>query len=78
MAAGRPVIAYRGGGALEIIKENETGIFFEQQTVNSLTEALKSFRSENFNSEIIRQHALQFDKDIFKNKINTYVNQWLK
>lgn len=78
MAAGRPVIAYRGGGALEIIKENETGIFFEQQSVDSLMGALKSFRLENFNSEIIRQQALQFDKDIFKNKINAFVNQWLK
>lgn len=78
MAAGRPVIAYRSGGVLEIIKENETGLFFSEQTVDSLTGILKRFRPEDFNPEIVRQHALQFDKEIFKNKINIYINQWLK
>lgn len=78
MAAGRPVIAYRSGGALEIIKENETGFFFDEQTVDSIVSALKRFRAEDFNSEIIRQHALRFDKEIFKNKINDFINQCQK
>ena len=49
-----------------------------EQTIDSLKGVLKRFRPEDFNPEIVRQHALQFDKEIFKNKINTYVNQWLK
>ncbi len=77
MAAGRPVIAYRGGGALEIVKENETGVFFNEQTVDSLVEALKKFQAENFNSALIRQHALQFDKEVFKNKINNFIERFL-
>lgn len=77
MAAGRPVVAYRAGGALEIIKENITGVFFDEQTVESLVEALKRFRPENFNSSAIRAHALQFDKEIFKNKIKEVINLWL-
>jgi len=78
MSSGRPVVAYRGGGALEIIKENETGIFFEQQSVESLIGALKKFKPEDFNPIKIRQYALQFDKEIFKQKISEFVNQWLK
>ena len=48
MASGRPVIAYRKGGATETVKEGETGIFFDEQTPASLVAAVKSFRSENF------------------------------
>ncbi|MBU1102800.1 glycosyltransferase [Patescibacteria group bacterium] len=78
MGAGRPVIAYQSGGALEIIKDGETGIFFKEQTVDSLVSALKKFRDQEFNPEVIRQHALQFDKEIFKNKIKEFVNQCQK
>jgi len=78
MAAGRPVIAYQSGGVLEIIKENETGLFFSEQTTASLAGVLKKFRQEDFDPEIVRQHALQFDKEIFKNKINDFLKEWLK
>jgi glycosyltransferase involved in cell wall biosynthesis len=77
MAAGRPVIAYRGGGALEIIKENETGIFFNEQSADSLIEALKIFKPENFSPAAICQHARQFDKEIFKDKIKDFVQKSL-
>jgi len=77
MSSGRPVVAFRDGGALEIIRENVTGIFFNEQTVDSLFEALKKFRSEDYDPEIIRSHAQQFDKEIFKNKINEFINQCL-
>ena len=43
MAAGRPVIAYRAGGALETIKEGVTGLFFEEQTPGHLIKTLKRF-----------------------------------
>lgn len=77
MASGRPVIAYKAGGALEIIKEGVSGIFFEEQTVDSLIGALKHFKPENFEPEKIRQEAVQFDKEIFKQKINDFVkNCW--
>ena len=48
MASGRPVIAYQAGGALEIIKEGINGIFFKEQTVDSLVEALKKFKIRRF------------------------------
>jgi len=68
MAAGRPVIAYRSGGALETIKEYETGTFFNEQTVECLVKAVKKFDDKSFDPQLIRNHALQFDKEIFKKK----------
>lgn len=75
MACGRPVIAYHGGGALESVKEGETGIFFNQQTPESLIKAVKSFRADNFDSQKIRKHALKFDKEKFKKKIKNFVEK---
>ena len=77
MACGRPVIAYRGGGALESVKQGETGVFFNEQTVDSLVEAVKKFDPAKFNSKVIRQHALKFDKEIFKKKIKDFVEESL-
>lgn len=75
MACGRPVIAYRGGGALESIDENKTGIFFEQQTAQSLIEAVKKFEPNSFNSLQIRQRAQEFDREEFKNKIKDFIEK---
>ena len=75
MACGRPVIAYRGGGALESVKEGETGVFFNEQTANSLAEAVKKFDPSKFNPKLIRQHALKFDKQIFKKKIKDFIEK---
>lgn len=66
MASGRPVIAYGAGGALEIIKAGETGVFFREQTVEALIDALTNFRASDFNPQIIRAHAQLFDKEVFK------------
>ncbi len=48
MASGRPVIAYRAGGAMETVVEGETGIFFDRQDEASLIEAVRSFEAESF------------------------------
>lgn len=75
MACGRPVIAYRGGGALESILEGKTGVFFDEQTVDSLVGAVKNFDAFKFNSKVIYQHALKFDKENFKKKIKKLINK---
>jgi len=67
-AAGCPVIAFREGGALETIKENVTGIFFDEQTPESLISAMDHFeRNEvTFNSrELFSIHVRQFSKTAF-------------
>jgi len=75
MACGRPVIAYRGGGALESVKENETGLFFDEQTAGSLVDAVKKFDSGKFKSRKIKNHAMKFDKNIFKKKIKEFAEK---
>jgi len=75
MACGRPIIAYQAGGALETVKDGETGIFFREQTIESLIEAVKNFERIRFDNVVIRQHALQFDKENFKEKIKDFVER---
>ena len=75
MSAGRPIIAYRAGGVLEIVKEGITGLFFDKQTSECLIETLKKFRSLDFDPQIIRQHALQFDEEVFKSKIRDFIEK---
>ena len=80
MASGRPVIAYGKGGALETIiphtinntrGEMPTGIFFYEQNVASLTDAVRQFDKieKTFDPSKIRKHALQWDRENFKKKI---------
>lgn len=77
MAAGRPVIAYRGGGALEIVEEGKTGLFFNEQTPEALIGALKKFNPADFSARYIRRQAERFDKEVFKKKIKKIVAQSL-
>jgi len=74
-ASGRPVIAYRSGGAIETVRDGETGIFFSEQTVDSLAEALNNFDNAKFNPEIIKQHAEKFSVAKFKNEISEFINR---
>ena len=73
MASGRPVIAYRAGGAIETILENETGIFFNEQTPESLQEAIERFHNLDFRPEVCRGQAEKFDIGVFKDKISKLI-----
>jgi len=73
MAAGRPVIAFRAGGATETILEGKTGLFFDRQSSASLKEAVEKFQFEIFDKQSIRQQAMIFDKEIFKQKMQAFV-----
>lgn len=73
MASGRPVIAYRKGGALEIVVEDKTGVFFDNQTCDELINAVKKFETMNFDKQEIRRHAETFDEVIFKEKISKFI-----
>lgn len=73
MAAGRPVLAYGAGGALESVVAGETGEFFRAQTVASLVDALTRFRPERYDPAVIRHHAEQFDVAVFSDKIQAVI-----
>ncbi|GIV45000.1 MAG: glycosyl transferase [Bacteroidia bacterium] len=66
MGFGKPVIAYKGGGAMDIIQDRKTGIFFQEQTVKDLIDAINVFYKIRFNPYVIRKKAKFFTKQIFK------------
>jgi glycosyltransferase involved in cell wall biosynthesis len=74
MAAGRPVIAYRAGGALETVSEGKTGVFFDRQDAGSLAGAVRSFDSSKFDPAAVREHALAYDENVFKQRMLDFVN----
>jgi glycosyltransferase involved in cell wall biosynthesis len=76
-AAGRPVIAFKGGGALDTVREGLNGLFFEESTSQSLMGAVKSFENgkNNFAPHKIREHALLFDREVFKDKMRLYISR---
>lgn len=75
MAAGRPVIAYASGGALDTVIEGRTGALFGEQSVKALVEVLQCFDPNAYDPSVIRQHAEQFDTAVFRQKIREYVAQ---
>lgn len=77
MASGRPVIAYRAGGVLETVIEGKTGEFFEEQTWQSLADAVIKFNPEKYNPQEIKQHAEGFSKENFKKEFIKIINQFL-
>ncbi len=78
-ASGRPVIAYGKGGVLETMIPYEgdslksTAVFFNQQTKESLTNAVKLFQTLEFDPAFIRHHAESFDEGAFVSKIRQFV-----
>lgn len=66
MASGRPVVAYGAGGALETVIAGKTGLFFHEQTVESLAEALREIERVTFSQTMLREHALTFDTAVFE------------
>ncbi|AEG61873.1 glycosyltransferase [Desulforamulus ruminis] len=76
-ACGRPVIAFGRGGALETVVEGITGIFFEEQSADSLIKTVERFlQSEtNFRPEIITAHTKNFEEERFESKILEFVTK---
>jgi glycosyltransferase involved in cell wall biosynthesis len=59
-AAGTPVIAYKKGGASEIVSDGESGILFDQQTTDAVIEAVKKFEQSTFFPDKISGYASRF------------------
>lgn len=75
MSAGRPVIAYGGGGALETVVDGETGVFFGAQSVDSLGDAVRRFESLTFSKEQCRRQARKFDTSRFQERFRELLAQ---
>lgn len=75
MAAGRPVIAYAAGGALETVVPGLTGILFHEQTPAAIVEAVESFEPSSVEVQGICDFAKQFDTEVFKHKISRFIDE---
>lgn len=78
-ASGRPVIAYGRGGATETVADGRSGLFFKEQTVASLNEAIRAFEAwlPGFRPEDAREQAERFAPDRFDRQILEMVDKGL-
>lgn len=74
-AAGKPVIAYKEGGALETVIEHETGLFFDEQTPEALADAVERFElvQNEFSPQQCRKNAELFRPERFLNQIKAFL-----
>ncbi len=74
-ACGTPVIAYGKGGVLESVNEGETGFFYNEQSIDSLTNAIQAFEKHPpLDVQKMQRNAERFNKDRFKHEIETFVS----
>jgi glycosyltransferase involved in cell wall biosynthesis len=76
-AAGAPVIAYGKGGVTETVISGKTGVFFPEQSVESLMTVVKEFESGaiHFSPDQSRQHADQFSSERFRREFHQFIDQ---
>lgn len=74
-AAGRPVIAFAGGGALETVVPQRTGEFFGAQTVESLKQVLASFDPTAYDPGACRSNAEQFREERFVDELRCFIER---
>jgi glycosyltransferase involved in cell wall biosynthesis len=72
-AAGRPVVAWRGGGATETVVDGETGVFFDQPTAAALAAAIERLESVSWTPQRLRAHAAGYDRPVFVRRIRGFL-----
>jgi glycosyltransferase involved in cell wall biosynthesis len=72
-AAGRPVVAYAAGGALDTVVDGETGVLFREQTPDGLARAVRHLERSSFEATRIRAHAEQFGVRVFRQRLSAFV-----
>ena len=77
-AAGRPTIAFRGGGARETVVEGRTGEFFDEPTAESLARVMRRFDPSRYDGAFLRAHAEQFSPERFIARFRAIVEESLR
>ena len=76
-AAGRPVIAYGAGGALETVLDGRTGVLFTDRTPAGMAEAIRRFEAGSFDPAVCRQNAERFSAAHFRARLRRTIDQQL-
>jgi glycosyltransferase involved in cell wall biosynthesis len=74
-AAGRPVIAYGAGGALDTVIAGETGTFFDDQTPDALAQTVRAFDSSTIDADACRVNAERFSAEVFREKLHRFLRE---
>ncbi len=74
MASGRPVIAYRAGGAIETVADGLSGEFFEEQIWEDLADVILRFKESKYNPQLIREYSQKFSVDNFKKNFKEFID----
>ena len=72
-AAGRPVIAYGAGGALDTVVEGQTGVFFHEPDPESLAAAVRAFDPEEIDPHTCVENGARFDKSVFERQLMSFI-----
>ncbi|MGL5721122.1 MAG: glycosyltransferase [Brevinema sp.] len=74
---GTPVIAFGKGGVTETVVHEKTGVFYKEQTTESLCKAIAHFETieDRFDPATIAQHAQQFSREVFREKYQDCVHK---
>lgn len=75
MAGGCPVIAYGKGGARDTVAEEKTGLFFSEQTEDSLAEVLQHYDYTAFDTKTLVEHANQFRAERFESELMQFLRR---
>jgi glycosyltransferase involved in cell wall biosynthesis len=68
MAAGKPVIGFRGGGVAETVIDGRTGVLFDHQSTDALVDAIKALDGLSIDPNACRARAEEFDTSVFHAK----------
>jgi glycosyltransferase involved in cell wall biosynthesis len=74
-ASGTPVIALKKGGVLDSVQDNVTGLFFEEQTTQTICDAIVRFEHLTLDHEAIRSHARAFSSERFRDTIQSLIEE---
>jgi glycosyltransferase involved in cell wall biosynthesis len=74
-AAGRPTIAFRAGGAIETVVDGVTGVFFNEQTTESVVDAIERFEAQEWSAAVIRRHAEGFSQEVFRSRFKRFLRR---
>ena len=72
-AAGRPVIAFAAGGAMDTVIEGQTGTFFHEQTSEVLAAAVRAFDPDQVDPQTCHNNAERFAAEVFKRNLNSFI-----
>lgn len=75
MAAGRPVLAYGAGGALETVLDGLTGRFFYHPSAEALAQTILTSQHDRYDPLLIRRHAESFGRTVFLARMRDLIDE---